>query len=332
MAEIEVVKPWMDLSVIIVNFNSANYVMECVRSLYEQTTLVRYEVIVVDNASYDDCHERLACHFSDVIFLQSHSNLGFGGANNLGAKHARGEVLLFLNPDTEVRDGAIDRLYQHFRTLNQPGAVGCRLLNRDGSLQTSCVQSFPTVLNQVLDAAVLQRLFPKSDLWGTAVLFEKDAAAAKVEVVSGACLMIRKEVFDCVGGFSPEYFMYGEDLDLCFKVRRAGLHNYHVGDVLIMHHGGGSTKKSVSNFSNRMMRESVFRFLLKFRGRLYGDCYRAAISASAVIRLAVLAVFFPIWCARWRAHDWNAVFRKWLCIFEWGLGLKRFGQNQIRNK
>jgi len=316
--------PSVDLSIVIVNYNSADYVTECVRTIREQASKVKYEVIVVDNASYDGCRERLARDFSDGIFVQSQFNLGFGRANNLGAEHAGGEVLLFLNPDTEIQDRAIERLYERFQKLDKPGAVGCRLLNSDGSLQTSCVQPLPTILNQVLDADVLQRLFPTFGLWGAAALFETGSAPAEVEVVSGACLMIRKDVFELLGGFSPEYFMYGEDLDLCYKTRRAGLRNYHVSDAVIMHHGGGSTNRSGSNFSNVMMRVSVYRFLRKSHGRLYAACYRIGLSKAAAARLALLLMLYPVWLARGKVGGWAAAFRKWFAILRWGLGLERW--------
>jgi GT2 family glycosyltransferase len=312
-----------ELSIIIVNYNSANFVLACVRSIFEQTNTVACEVIVVDNASYDGCSERLAHRYPDVIFVQSQSNLGFGRANNLGAQRAQGDVLLFLNPDTEVKDCAIDHLYKRFLKLDNPGAVGCRLLNSDGSLQKSCVQALPTVLNQVLDADWLEQLFRKSDFWGTAALYESGSEPSKVQVVSGACLMIYKNVFERVGGFSPEYFMYAEDLDICYKTGRIGLQNYHVGDAVILHSGGGSTR-SISNFSNVMMRESVYRFLLKSRGRLYSLCYRVGLSGAAVIRMALLLVLYPVWLARGKAGGWAAVFRKWFGILRWGLGLERW--------
>jgi GT2 family glycosyltransferase len=316
--------PLVDLSIIIINYNSADYVSACLRIIRDQTSGVEYEEIVVDNASFDGCRERLAHDFPDVLFIQSQSNLGFGRANNLGAKHAKGKVLLFLNPDTEVQDCAIDRLYEQLWKLNNPGAVGCRLLNSDGSLQTSSVQALPTLLNQVLDAKALQRLFPKSGLWGTAVLFGGGTEPTEVEVVSGACLMIRKNVFERVGGFSPEYFMYGEDLDLCFKARRAGFQNYHVGSAVIVHHGGGSTNRSVNNFSNVMMCESVYRLLRKTRGRIYSNCYRASMCVAAVIRLTLLGALFPVWYDRGNGRGWNAVIRKWFRILRWGLGLERW--------
>lgn len=320
----------MDVSVVIVNWNSADYVHACIQSLHEQTSGMAYEVIVVDNASFDGCGERLAAEFPGVVFVQSQSNLGFGRANNLGAKHARGKVLLFLNPDTDIKDRAIDRLYEQFCRLDHPGAVGCRLLNSDGSLQKSCVQALPTVLNQILDADVLQRWFPRSGFWGGAALYEGTMEAVEVEAVSGACLMMRKDVFECVGGFSPEFFMYGEDIDLCFKARRAGLRNYHVGQAVIVHHGGGSSDRAISNFSNVLVRESMSRFLRKSRGPLYSSCYRAAMCGMAVIRMVLLGVLFPVWFARRGVRRWRAVFRKWWGVLRWGLGFEQWTRQYDR--
>ena len=311
-----------ELSIIIINYYSADFVMACLHTIYEQTHSVAYEVIVVDNASYDGCRDLLARSYPDVIFVQSQSNLGFGRANNFGTRHASGKVLLFLNPDTEIRERAIDCLFEHFKKLEKPGAVGCRLLNSDGTLQRSCVQSFPTVLNQILDADVLMRMFPKSRLWGAAALFESTDTPVKVEVISGACLMIQKKVFESIGGFSPEYFMYAEDIDLCYKARRAGLNNFYVGNVAVVHHAGCSNKHSISNFSNVMMRESVYRFLLKSHGCLYCLCYRSLLGGAAAIRMALLLVLYPAFRMRGKVSEWASSFRKWVGIMRWGLGLE----------
>jgi hypothetical protein len=322
----------IDLSIIIVNHNSSEYVKACIRSIREKTSTIRFETVVVDNASFDGCGERLASEYPDIIFVQSQSNLGFGGANNLGARHSKAQVLLFLNPDTELKNRSLNLLFDRFNKLEQPGVVGCRLLNRDGSLQSSCVQAFPTIVNQLVGAELLRRLFPKAKVWGTAALYADEGDSSEVEAISGACMMMKREVYDLVGGFSPEYFMYGEDLDLCYKVQRAGYRNYFIGDAVIVHYGGGSTKQSLNNFFSVMMRESVFRFLIKFHGRLYGNCYRIGMCGSAVIRLVILGLVFPVWCAIGRVKGWRFVFRKWLGILQWGIGLKRFNQNCMHSK
>jgi len=309
-----------DLSIIIVNWKSATCLDTCLRTIRENSEGLNYEIIVVDNASYDGS-EAVAGRFGEAVhFVQSTENLGFARANNLGATYSHGVVLLFLNPDTEIQGNAMNLLYDQFRKLPDPGVVGCRLLNSNGSLQTSCVQSLPTILNQVLDAEVLRSWFPRSALWGTAAFYD-DKEASEVEAVSGACMMIRREVFDLVGGFSSEYFMYGEDLDLCFKARRAGYRNYHVRNAIVLHHGGGSSRQARSDLSITMMRESVRLFLRKSHGVFYSDCYRATLGIAAVLRMAVLILLFPAWAIFRGTREWSGSFRKWTAILRWGLGL-----------
>lgn len=312
------------ISIIIVNYYSADFVLECVRSIYEKTADVSFEIIVVDNASSDNCQEMLCSQYPDVIFVQSEVNLGFGKANNLGARRSSGDILLFLNPDTVLLNYAIECLYKKYIKLDKPGAVGCRLFNSDGSLQKSCVQAQPTWFNQLLDADLLHQIFPKSNLWGASALYENSIEPVEVEVVSGACLMMGKSVFEQIGGFSPEYFMYGEDLDLCFKANQAGFHNYFIPDAIVLHHGGGSTSKSVSSFSNVMMRESVYRLLRKTRGSSYSNCYRAALIGAGVVRMVLLWGLYPVWFTSSRGGEWLASFHKWLGILRWGFGLERW--------
>jgi hypothetical protein len=227
-------------------------------------------------------------------------------------------------------DRAIERLYAAFLGLDRPGAVGCRLLNTDGTLQTSCVQPLPTVLNQLLDAEALRKWFPKAELWGTAALSGDRSAPAEVEAVSGACIMIRRQVFEKVGGFDPAFFMYGEDLHLCFKTRQAAHHNYHVGAAVIIHHGGGSSRKTHSDFSTVMTRESVSRLLLKSRGKFYSQWYRAALTGAAVCRLLLLIAFSPAYFMQTKMCEWKSSFGKWMAVLRWGVGLEkwtgRYGQ------
>jgi GT2 family glycosyltransferase len=314
----------IDLSIIIVNYRSADYVFNCIKCIEAQTQKIQYEVIVVDNASYDECRQNISI-FENTKYMQSDVNLGFGKANNLGASVARGTVLLFLNPDTEIREHALDRLYEEFQKLKEPGAVGCRLLNEDGTLQTSCVQAFPTIVNQTLDSEIFQRVFPNSPLWGNAVLHENLCEPASVEVVSGACIMIGRKTFDKVGGFSPDYFMYAEDLDLCYKVKQTGFTNYFVGGVSVIHYGGGSTK-SVSNFASIMIRQSVHTYFRKYKGGVYGVLYKVAMFCNAIVRIILIAV---LRCRKKSIRLTNS-FDKWITILRWTLGFSKGALNNYK--
>jgi N-acetylglucosaminyl-diphospho-decaprenol L-rhamnosyltransferase len=314
----------VDVSIVIVNWNSRGYVEKCVASIETNVSGVSYEVIVVDSGSFDGCEGMLHRAYPKVRFIQGGVNLGFGQASTLGAGHARGSVLLFLNPDTELTPGAIERMYQHIMDLAEAGALGCRLLNSDGSLQVSCVQALPTIVNQLLDADVIRPWFRASRLFGTRALFSDGASVAEVEAVSGACMMLRREVFDVVGGFSPEYFMYGEDLDLCFKARSKGLHNYHVRDAVVRHYGGGSSQHTVSRFSAVMMVDSVNRFLCKSRGAAYGRGHRLVMVWASVVRLVVLGLMLSSGVFLGAKSARVVAARRWLFVLRWGLGLERW--------
>jgi GT2 family glycosyltransferase len=292
-------------------------VRRCIASIRRQIDSLVYEIIVVDNASFDGCERVLRLNYPEAIYLQSPENVGFAKANNIGFSVSRGANLLFLNPDTEIVGPAIVRLYAALQRLPRAGAVGGTLLNGDGTLQTSCIQSFPTIINQVLAANVLLDLCPKSRLWGTAPLYRTNILADEVEVISGACLMVRRDLFDQIGRFSEDYFMYAEDLDICYKIRRAGWKNYYVPEATVIHFGGGSSKQASGNFSNVMMRESIWRFLRKTRGLYYGSCYRWAMLFSSICRLGLLCFLLPIQALRGRQCTSLASLRKWLAILSW---------------
>ena len=314
----------IEISIVIVNWNSQEYLRDCISSILANTHGIDYEVIVVDSASFDGCGEMLYRLYPQVRFIQSVQNVGFGRANNLGAKYARGDTLLLLNPDTVVRANAIGQLYARLKELPRAGVIGCRLLNTDGSLQATCVQPFSTILNQVLNARILQRWFPSSRLWLTAATFEGVLSPPPVEVIVGACMMVRREVYESVRGFSPEYFMYGEDLDLCYKIREAGFINYYVPDVEIIHHGGGSTQREHSRFAIVMMRESVSRLLRKTRGNAYSLTYRLTLGGAAIVRLTILGLYWPIALIRRRIGVWKASINKWIAIFRWSVWLENW--------
>jgi N-acetylglucosaminyl-diphospho-decaprenol L-rhamnosyltransferase len=314
----------MELSIIIINFRSANFVREAVRSIYENPLEGQFEIIVVDSASFDGCGAMLEADFPEVVFIQSDENLGFARANNLGAERARGSKLLFLNPDTEVRAGALAELVRCLDSKPEAGIVGARLLNSDGTLQTSCIQSFPTLLNQLLVSECLNRRFPKARLWGMAPLFEDGPGPFPAEAISGACMLLRREVFESLGGFSPDYFMYSEDTDLCFKARRNGWINYYVPKAVIVHHGGGSSRTRENHFANVMMVEARARFFRKFYGPGYALAYRASTAAAAFARLTLLIAATGVSRVVPR-RGMAPVLRvgKWAAILRWSLGLER---------
>jgi hypothetical protein len=308
----------IDVSIIIINWNSCAYLRACLASIIANTRRLRYEVIVLDAASFDGCDRMLRDEYPDVRFVQAPTNLGFAGSNNRAFLEARGECVLFLNPDTEVIGPAIEELHAALMRMKNAGLIGATLLNSDRTLQTSCIQTFPTILNQLLDAEWLRRRWPRSSLWGMAPLYEPGSTGAihEVEAISGACVMTKRSTFGRVGGFSEDYFMYVEDVDLSDRIRKAGYRNYFVPAATVVHHGGNSSQQAASTFAAVMTPEAISRFLRKTRGRTYSVAYRVMMSLAAIGRLALLRLAA---LASPGAAPRQGSLRKWTAIFLWSI-------------
>jgi len=318
----------VDLSIIIVNWNSKEYLRKCIASILAETRCMEFEIVVIDNASFDGCDEMLRRNYPQVRFMQSERNLGFAKANNEAFRTTSGQYILFLNPDTEIVASAVNTMLKHLRELPNAGAVGCKLLNADRSVQTSCIQSFPTILNQLLDSELMRILLHRSSLWGNEAIFASRNVPEEVEAISGACLMMHRTVFERVDLFSEDYFMYTEDIDLCYKIMKQSFKNYFIPTATVIHFGGGSTaENSPSGLAAVTMRKSIWRFLRKTRGNKYSSIYRFSTLISAIGRIGILTIIFPgymIWRDR---KSWNTSFQKWKSIFTWSLGL----ENPLRN-
>jgi N-acetylglucosaminyl-diphospho-decaprenol L-rhamnosyltransferase len=214
----------------------------------------------------------------------------------------------------------------------EAGIVGCRHLNSDGSMQTAAIQSFPTILNQTLDADLLRRCFPRSRLWGTAALFSGSTDPLPVDMVSGACLMIRRDVFEQIGGFSVDYFMYSEDVDICYKVHLSGWKAYYLPTASIIHYHGQSTRKKPTYFPQLMQQESKFIYFSKMRGSLYAHCFRASRFFIAVIRMAMIGLLLLGPYSPDRRLHLRFSMGKWLSILRWAVGLQRPPDSKTRTQ
>jgi hypothetical protein len=313
----------LDLSIIIVNWKSAAFLRNCLASIHANTVDLSFEVIVVDNGSFDGCGEMLEREFPGTIFIQSDDNLGFAGANNLGFAQSKGRTVLFLNPDTEVVGPALPVMWSFLESRADAGAVGGKLLNSDLSIQTSCIQRFPSILNQLLDFDYLRERFPRSTLWGTWPLFTDPVTPAAVDVITGACLMVKRRVLENVGVFGTDYFMYAEDADLCYKIRQQGWQCYYVPQAVVVHHGGRSSdSKPESNFAVVMTRESVLKFMRRRKGSLYAAAYRFTTALIAVGRLLALDAVLLLTAGKVRHKSIGVALAKWFSILRWAFGLE----------
>jgi len=275
----------VDLSIISVNFNSLNYLRECVASIYQWTHSISIEVIILDNASPAGDIDLLKEEFPQLKMVKSGKNLGFAGANNLGFKHCSGEWVVFLNPDTKLISPALNIMLEQARSLPELGIAGCRLLNADRSVQTSSVMRFPGILNSMLQLECLRLRWPK--LLGIGPLFSTGPEPVRVEAISGACMLVKREIFEKVSMFSEDYFMYSEDLDLCYKTARAGLPNFHIGQAEIVHYGGTS---GIPEWQAVMKTQAELKFCEKNYGQFYTLLFRNSLVLNAVARLTVIAL------------------------------------------
>lgn len=318
----------MDLSIIIVNWNSKEYLRKCLSSILSSTHGLEYEIIVIDSASFDGCDKMLKQHYPHVRFIQSDLNLGFARSNNLAFEVSSGQAILFLNPDTEVENNAIPELLCQLESLPQAGAVGGMILNSDRTPQTTCIRAFPTILSELLDAEILQKQFPSSRLWGMTPLQKKSMQPVEVDAISGACLMIKRSIFEDIGLFSNDYFMYSEDIDLCFKVQQCGWKNYFVPASVIVHHGGGSsTRSKVSAFSSVMMLESRWRFFRNNRTIWYSWLYRTAMFSASAVRIGLLFSALLIFGVLGKTSSIEVSLKNWIARLRWTIGLENWAKN-----
>ena len=301
----------MDLSIIIVNWNSVNYLRDCVTSILEYTRGISFEIIVVDNASSGGDADIIEQEFRNVVFIRSCKNLGFAGANNLGFGWASGEYVLFLNPDTKLISPAINLMLERLKSLTDAGILGCKLLNSDLSVQTSSIQKFPTILNHVFQSEYLRLRWPSFPLWEIGPLFSNSSLPTRVQAITGACMMMKRGVFEKVGLYSEDYWMYAEDLDLCLKVKRAGFKNYYIGDATIVHYAG---KSSDPDWALTMKVRSDLRFLSISRGPFYVLAFRIVMILNAIARLAITAVLYLFWRIRGKQDSLGPIWSKWRVV------------------
>lgn len=232
------------VSIIIVNWNVREMLRACLQSVFDAGGLAadRMRVIVVDNASGDGSVEMVRSDFPQVVLIANDDNVGFGRANNQALAHCAGPFVLLLNPDTVVEDGGLAKLVAHMKARPEVAVTGCRLLNADRSLQRWTGGAYPRLLNVATHYLFLDRLLPPG--WRPMPLYlDRDATTDReVDWVSGAVMLLRASRLDGQL-FNPKYFMYGEDMELCHRLKRAGGRVVYTPTVSVIHYQGASMKQ-----------------------------------------------------------------------------------------
>lgn len=313
----------MELSVIIVNWNSAELLRRCLGSVLSSAGSCDLEVLVIDNASYDGSAEMVAKEFPSVTFIQSDQNRGFAGGNNIVFQQSSGRNVLFLNPDTELVGDALHTMLAVLRTRRDAGVVGPKLVNPDLSVQIDCMRAFPTILNQLFDSSLTRGVFGKFNFGGVKAVIDESDDPVSVEMLPGTCVMLKREVFDQAGRFNEKYFMYAEDVELNYRVKDAGWTNYYVASAAVIHYGGqSSAQKSESFFSTVMIREAVWEFLRASHAEWYAFAYRATTCLAAVARIALLCLLRLTPVSREIRTRATFSTKKWTRVLRWCVGLE----------
>ena len=268
----------MDVSVIIVNYNTKQVTSNCIESVIRYTTGLKYEIILVDNASTDGSKEYFEKD-KRIKYVYSDENLGFGRANNLGANIAIGAFLFLLNSDTILIENSINIFYNFLKKNNIYVACGCQLIYPNGNYQQSEIY-YPYICHDLVEIipASFRNIFIKNkkDLY-------KIDNIKEVDVINGANIFIKNKIYSMIGGFDKDYFMYFEETDLFYRIKMAGFKSCILPDTKIIHINGGSFK-STTSIRSILQYESKLLFYKKHFSKLYLLIARIILSISILIR------------------------------------------------
>ncbi|MDD4235532.1 MAG: glycosyltransferase [Bacteroidales bacterium] len=239
----------MKLSIIIVNYNVKHFLEQCLHSVYASVISEDYEVFVVDNNSVDGSCAMVKHKFPKVKLIENKENVGFAKANNQAIRIASGKYMLLLNPDTLVEENSFDKIVSFMDSHPDAGGLGVKMINGKGEFLPESKRGLPTPMVSFFKIFGLAKLFPNSRRFGQYHLsyLNKDEIS-KVDVLSGAFMLLRKTVLDKIGLLDEAFFMYGEDIDLSYRITQVGYNNYYYPNTTIIHYKGESTKKGSINY------------------------------------------------------------------------------------
>lgn len=307
----------VQLSIIIVNHNVKYFLEQCLCSVLKACTDIAAEIFVVDNNSSDGSRAFLENRFAGVQFIWSDTNDGFARANNRAVALAQGRYVLFLNPDTIVPEDCFTQCIAFMETHPQTGALGIRMVDGSGRFLKESKRAFPSPLTSFYKLSGLTRLFPKSQAFGRYYLGHlSETQNHPVDVLAGAFMLLPKRVLDTVGSFDDTFFMYGEDVDLSYRIQQAGYQNHYFADSTIIHFKGESTKKGSLNYV-RLFYKAMSQFVKKHysgsRAGIFNLSVQAAIWGRAVMSAVarfVQRIGLPlldagiIWASFWMVKLW----------------------------
>lgn len=272
----------IDISIIIVSYNSADVIELCLASIFKQDSLMSHiEVLVVDNASSDSTVNIIREKFPSVLIFQNNVNYGYSYAVNRGYSESVGKYILILNPDTVLEDEFIKKVINLMDSLPEIGILGVSLISTNGKIQPTCWKE-PSLLTVIYDM-MLPYFFSLK------LVTLQPEKFASVPMVSGACMIVRKDVFQTLGGFDERFFLYYEDVDFCYRARKLGYKIFFTPDIKVIHHQGKSSFKDMKSFFINLY-ISKFLFFEKHHSWLYANIVRLIIIIGAFLRILIYPI------------------------------------------
>lgn len=314
----------MQLSVIIVNYNVKYFLEQCLCSIVKAAYGIQTEIFVVDNNSSDGSKKFFKEKFSNVKFIWNDANLGFAKANNIAVKQSTGKYILFLNPDTIVPEDCFKKCISFFESHADAGAIGVKMLDGSGRFLKESKRSFPSPITSLYKLSGLARVFPHSKTFSKYYSGDLDENKNnEVDVLAGAFMMISKKIIDCTGSFDEEFFMYGEDIDISFRIQKAGYKNFYFSGTSIIHFKGESTRKGTLNYV-RIFYNAMSIFARKHyrgqKGMIFNFFIQIAIFLRAL--LSIIAKFIK-WIGMPVIDAATILLSFWIVKFFWNIYIKR---------
>ncbi len=280
----------VDLSIIIVNYKANSFLDLCLESVYRAINKLSVEIIVVDNASNDGHIKRIKSKYADIITIENKTNIGFSKANNQGINIANGIYVLFLNPDTVVQQNTFTACIGFFVNQKNVGAIGVKMIDTHGVFATESKRGLPTVWAATCYVLGIGKLFPKSHFFNQ---YHLNALAQEsvhqIDIISGAYFFTTKKVLNEVGYFDEQFFMYGEDIDLAYRIKQAGYSNYYLSHTKIIHYKGECTKKQSFKYVYTFQ-YAMYKFAKKHFSIFHFTLSTVAIYANILVKCLILSV------------------------------------------
>jgi len=279
----------MTLSIIIVNWNVRDFLKKCLQSICHFSSGIEFEILVVDNNSVDGSAEMVRAEFPEVHLIANEENSGFSKANNQALRDCHGRYVLLLNPDTELIDNAFKKMVDYMESHADIDCLAPQLLYGDRSVQRTC-RHFPSFFTDLMENLFLDAAFPKSTFFNRYRMgaWPHDSACF-VDQPFGACLMFKSEVFKAIGLMDERFFMYYDEVDLCFRLKKAGGKIYFLPDIKIIHHANKSSSQ-VSLECEHYKYRSKFLFFEKH----YGRWSLGVLGVTLLLRQTLVSAVFPL--------------------------------------